>query len=87
MRSNREIYLELVLAENLEAAVQLLDDHELRQLRGALSRGDYNDWPADRVHGVCIIEGCRRFEHSSFNSQTSTLKGEEDREHGSEVGL
>lgn len=87
MRSNREIYLELVLAEDLEAAVCLLSDDELRQVRGALSRGDYNEWPADRVHGVCIIEGCRRFEHPRFNSQLSTLNEEQDREHGSEVGL
>jgi hypothetical protein len=61
MRSNRGIYDSLVKAGDLKGAVDALSDHELRQVRGALARGDYDEWPGERVHGVCILVACERF--------------------------
>jgi hypothetical protein len=61
MRSNRQIFDSLVKAADLEVTVKALSDDELRQVHGALSRGDYAEWPAERVHGMCILEGCARF--------------------------
>lgn len=61
MRPNIVIYNSLVDAPQLEDAVRSLSDAELRSVRGALSRGDINSWPADLVHGVCIMEGSERF--------------------------
>lgn len=74
MRPSAAIYDELVKAGDLVEAVKGLDDHELRQVRGALARGDFPSWPAERVHGVCILVACERFMFPAG-----------DRCHGSEV--
>jgi hypothetical protein len=74
MRTSPAIYDDLVKSGDLVESVKALSDDELRQLRGALARGDFASWPADRVHGVCILEACDRFMFPAC-----------DRCHGSEV--
>ncbi len=85
MRSNDSIFVAILEADKLEAAVQALSDAELRSLRGALARGEYGGWSADVVHGVCIVEGCERF----MNQLQHEVISEEERDahHGAEVKL
>lgn len=79
MKSNEEIYQSLVMASSLESAVAALSDQELRNVRGALNRNEFESWPAELVHGVCLVEGCER-----FMNQGEDLS---DRCHGAEVKL
>ena len=51
----------LSVAEDLAAEVRGLDDSTLRRLRGWLAMGEVSGWVADKIHGVCIVEGCERF--------------------------
>lgn len=81
MRPIIVIYNSLVDAPQLEDAVRSLSDEELRSLRGALARGDISSWPADLVHGVCIVEASERFMKVT-SEQYEDLR---DRDHGSEV--
>jgi hypothetical protein len=63
MRGSGEILGDLFMAADLELAVRALSDADLREVRGALARGDFQKWNLQRVHGMCILEGCRRFEN------------------------
>ncbi len=82
MRANIIIYNSLVDAPQLEDAVRSLSDEELRNVRGALARGDFNSWPADLVHGVCIVESSERFMLQETRDQKPEAR---DKCHGSEV--
>ena len=55
------IYQQLLGAPNLEKAVAALTDAELREVRGELGRGEHENWPAELVHGVCMLESGERF--------------------------
>ena len=61
MRLSISIYNSLVAAPQLEDAVRALSDAELRSVRGFLARGEIESWPAELVHGVCMLEGSERF--------------------------
>ena len=64
MRGNlieEALYHALLEAADLCEAVRGMDDEDLRCVRGFLARGEVMGWPAERVHGLCIIEGCERF--------------------------
>lgn len=61
MKTAEVLYDALKNARDLEASVKVMSDMDLRTLRGGLARGEFQDWPASMVHGVCILEGCRRF--------------------------
>lgn len=56
------IYKELLASPDLERAVKGLSDFDLRAVRGWLARGEAKGWVAERVHGLCIVVGCERFE-------------------------
>lgn len=64
------IFNTLLKAENLEARVKELSDADLRTVRGALARSEFAHWSADLIHGVCILEGSRRFERSGISANT-----------------
>lgn len=86
MRSNDSIFTAILETDKLEAAVQALTDAELRNLRGALARGEFSGWPAEVVHGVCIAEGCERFMNQVPSVQHEVIsEAERDAHHGSEV--
>lgn len=86
MTAAEVIYSGLLHARDLEASVKTLDDADLVKVSDALARGDFGEWPAGRVHGMCIVEGHRRFVGMV---KAETLKSEKlksaDRCHGSEV--
>ena len=75
MKLPQEIFQALMEAPSLEKAVAALSDKDLRSVRGALAQGDICSWPADLVHGCCIVEGSERF----MNQEAC------DKCHGSEV--
>lgn len=76
-------YSELLASPDLEKAVRALSDFDLVTVRGWLAQGERCGWPAERVQGVCIIEGCRRYETAIHRE----LRGFGDVDHGSEVKL
>ena len=55
------IYDALVNALDLQASVKLMDDKELVQVRGALGRGEFPAWTAERIHGMVMLEMVERF--------------------------
>lgn len=75
-----ETYDELLASPDLEQEVKSLSDGELREVRAWLARGEATGWVAERVHGVCILDACRRFEEATAPNGSML-----DVDHGSEV--
>lgn len=71
-------YNELLASPDLEKAAAGLSDFDLRAVRGWLARGEATGWPADRVHGVCILVACGRFEKGVDQELRGFARAEEE---------
>lgn len=86
-------YNEVLYSPDLVGAVKGLTDADLCALLEHLQAGREKGWPAERVQGLCILEGCRRFEemkrttdaHGCTRMGEMTLRVDVDSDHGSEV--
>lgn len=55
-------YNELLASPDLEKAVKGLSDFDLFAVRAWLAEGNRSGWVAERVHGLCILDACGRWE-------------------------
>lgn len=83
MSSAEITYNELLASPDEVRAVRRLSDFDLLAVRQWMAAAKLTSWIAERLQGLCMVEGSRRFEAMVERE----LRGFGDIGHGSEVGL